>query len=227
MYIVIDTQAIHQDFHLTNIDTQRLINEARTRGWIVCIPEVVLREMLSDFRKQTGNAIQNIDNSLRDLSRFRRTDPPEKSVATLDEEVKAYEARLRTLLESQKVQALPIPSTAALDLFERYQARRKPFKSDGKGLNDVLIWESVLALCRGSTRPVALITGNTKDFADPLDELVLHTDLQDDLDSIGFGRFNAELHKSVAAFAAKFLSPTSTDTDSADAAVKESAGVSE
>lgn len=208
MFVILDTQAIHRDFHLANAATQRLLEEAPAHGMVVCLPEIVIQEMLDDFRDQLEGALQSFEKSRRDLSRLRQSDLPLEPPEDLGQEMSAYENRLRAILSEHSVQVLPIPKVDASALFPRQLAHRRPFKLDGKGLNDVLIWESIVELCVDSSRPIALITGNSKDFADPLDDLVLHTDLQDDLKDIGFPQFNAELHRSISALVEKRFAAT-------------------
>lgn len=209
MYIILDTQAIHHDFYLSYSATNRLLEEASARGWVVCVPEVVVQEMVADYREQMGSTLHAVDKHLRDLARLRAIAPATEPAGDLDAEVLAYETRLRALLEEQNVLVLPIPATTAATLFERNRDHRKPFKSDGRGLNDALLWESVLELRQKGDRPIALITGDN-DFAEPrVEPVVLHSDLQDDLDQIGLKDFhegfNAELHKSIGAFVQKYV----------------------
>lgn len=205
MYVILDTQAIHKDFHLANPATVRLLKGAAAHGLVVCIPEVVLQEMQSDFREQVERTLLTSETSRRDLSRLRSQEASAETAGDVDAEVTAYDVRLRAILADNNVRVLPVPQVTAATIFSRHLAHRKPFKPDGKGLNDVLIWESILELCAGSTRPIAVVTGNVKDFADPLDDLVLHLELQGDLNEIGFPQFNAELHKSIIAFVEKHI----------------------
>lgn len=205
MYVILDTAAIHHDFHLSNSATRRLLTEASSHGIVVCLPEVVVREMIEHFREQMERTLQAAEKSGRDLARLRLQEPATQAAGDLQMEVAAYGTRLRAILAEHDVLVLPLPNANASALLPRNLTHRKPFKADGKGLNDVLIWESILELCSGSSRPIAVVTGNIKDFADPLDDLVLHLDLQADLIDIGFPEFNAELHKSISSVVEKHL----------------------
>lgn len=96
---------------------------------------------------------------------------------------------------------MPAAYREARILLERDLAKRKPF-NEGKGMRDALLWECVLELCASSPRPLAVISTNTRDFADSRAG-VLHEDLLVDLDRIGLPRESAEFYPSIEAFLRK------------------------
>jgi hypothetical protein len=198
--VVIDTSAIHHDFDLTNHETAILLQQADRHGLHICIPEVVVQEMASHCLDQFRKTTRDLDDARRFLNRVlvrevRQLYRPEEMTRAAT----AYEAVLRRRLRALGVEILRLPrgERAMRDLLQREQLRRKPFKPDGQGLRDVLLWESVLDLCRREPRPGALVTANTRDFADESTRTQLHQHLVMDLRTVGVRR--AELYTSIGA----------------------------
>jgi len=202
-YVVLDTSVFHEDFDLSNRETSRLLTDGPSQGFQICVPEVVIQEMVSHCRQQVVTTRKNVDDARRFLTRLLGR---EVVHVYTDDELRradrAYETRLRRLLRERGVRMLPLPTgtVSSRSILRRHQLKRKPFKQDGQGLPDVFLWESVLALCRREPRPVALITANPQDFAidrrEHRDEL--HAHLVDDLADLGIEL--AELHTSIGAF---------------------------
>ena len=185
MYVILDTQAIHNDFHLRNTHTNELLTEAPTRDLVVCVPEVVVREMVADFREDTVNkTVKRLQDVYQEANHLQLLVSPDIPAIDLAAEVRAYEKRFRALLKKRKVKVLLLPSITVEQLLERGISRRKPFKKDGQGMFDALIWESVVELWRQDpNQQYALITED-KDYADG-EGAQIHPDLLADLGAVG------------------------------------------
>ncbi|MDA0302641.1 MAG: hypothetical protein O2822_08950 [Chloroflexi bacterium] len=93
-----------------------------------------------------------------------------------------------TGLEKQGVlHVLPIPEVSHEVVIDRMHRGSKPFGRGGeqreKGYRDFLIWQSVLELKPSASGALALVTGNTKDFAGANGEL--DRDLADEAHAAG------------------------------------------
>jgi len=73
---------------------------------------------------------------------------------------------------------IPYPKTPHDKIVERALQRRKPFKHNGSGYRDLLIWESVRSQAFGGHERIAFATANTADFASGSQ---LHQDLSSDI----------------------------------------------
>jgi len=95
-------------------------------------------------------------------------------------EVAAYRNAFRTRLDELNIFNLPLPNISVQILFERDIAHRKPFKPNGEGMRDALIWESVMQITREDhSWQIALIT-NDQAFMDS-SKTQLDPDLLEDL----------------------------------------------
>ena len=92
----------------------------------------------------------------------------------------------------------------------RALSRTKPFRNtDTGGYRDALLWYSVLhAATNSPTIPVALVTANSKDFADAADPSQLHQDLASDLEASGLLPTSVVLFPSLDRFLQVHVIPT-------------------
>jgi hypothetical protein len=227
VFVVLDTNTIHLDIHLSNTDTALLLEKAAQCGLEICLPEIVVQEMVAHCRRTIEQALRDARKANEKLGKLlsREVDLGAEQ-SDVDQVSLRVEPQFRALLAQKAVRVLPMPaiSSAVQLLVDRDLAHRKPFKTNGQGMRDALIWESILELCRGATRPVALISANKDDFGDSTGE-ALHVELLEDLAEVGFPPENAELHQSIRNFNEKRLGACEAETsgsgpDSADADVK-------
>lgn len=201
MFVILDTSAINLDDDLSNPDLDLLLSSVGAASLVVCIPEVVVLEMVTHRKRRIESAQRDLENAREKLGGFLSRDvPTDVTAGEVDDSVAKFETEFRTLLQARGMRVIGMPAAASdiRVLLARDFANRKPFNS-GRGMRDALIWESVLELCAGETRPLALITKNTKDFADPSGDL-LHSDLRADLEAVGFPPDDAELHQTIRGF---------------------------
>ncbi len=187
MYVILDTCSINLDFHLSGRETKRLLAEAPVNNLVVCVSEIVVKEMARHFRKELSKTRKDFDTVSAKLAHYLESEPDRVLGAdTVNNAIEDYERSFRERLEQHGVQIIPL-SGAALDAREvlnRYVGGRRPFRESGVGLTDTLMWMSVLEMCRQGPRSVALVTNNTKDFADESGEW-LHPHLLEELRLVG------------------------------------------
>ncbi len=199
-YVVIDTSAINLDFGLRNEITRRLFSWCPGVHLQVCVAEVVVLEMVAHYRAALAGELKKQELARQQLSGLvQRPVVPGVPPEDLDSLVAEFETKFRIYLAKSGVRLLPMPAAYSdvRILLDRDLARRKPF-TEGKGMRDALLWESVLELCANSQRPLVVISPNTRDFADKAGG-VLHDDLLADLAGIGLPRESAEFYPSIEA----------------------------
>lgn len=111
-----------------------------------------------------------------------------------------YEQFLNQTLLSSRAVLLPLPEISHGHMLERVLARRKPVKADGRGYQDALIWESLLAEYPTDSNPVHFVTDNWTDFAAAAEGDELALELVEDLRSIGSTEKSVRLYRRLTQF---------------------------
>lgn len=147
---------------LADIETVRLV-----------VPELVALEVVAHQRRRITEALVGLRRHLATLQ-IRTVDMPTADTATTK-----FESEWRSKL--RKAAWRPIPDGPPHRvLAERAVQRRKPFKDDGSGYRDALIFETVLQIAYEEPKTeVVFVSANTSDFGkgkfadDLLDQLEL------------------------------------------------------
>ena len=89
------------------------------------------------------------------------------NIESLDEYINKYEKYFVERLESIEFKLYPYPDVTHEKIVQKAIAKTKPFKSNGTGYCDALIWETVLEVLNNeSDCEVIFVTNNTQDFFD-------------------------------------------------------------
>lgn len=198
MRVVVDTNAFYSDLTVRG-PLRVLVSAARRGDFVLVVPEVVVQEVLKRFRVRYGEELRRYENSAKALTdltigQFDADSPP-----GIEEASVRYEAHLRDRLHAANASIPGPPSVTHDDILQRAISRRKPFKENGSGYQDTLIWLSVLE--ESELDHVTLITANTSDFGERVDEAwVLASDLREDLLEAGQDRGDVTLCLSVRDF---------------------------
>ena len=128
--MVLDTSTIYKDFTLTRPETVRMPTEARHPTFHLCLPMIVVREMVNHFREDLEEANRRLTAALQGVDRLlgRQTGIPLTS-SQMAAEVNAFQGRFAALLNRYDVHVEDVPtSLAGVEfLVERDLRRRKPF----------------------------------------------------------------------------------------------------
>jgi hypothetical protein len=129
------------------------------------ISEVVVDEVVNRFREDLEAAIQKSIIAEKDMYRLTNIHGVPRTNA-LDPilEAKKYREQLLTRIKEHGGEILHYPDIPHKRIVERDLQRKKPFKMDGSGYRDCLIWESIKNMMFLGTERVLFITNNHKDF---------------------------------------------------------------
>ena len=191
MKLVLDTNIIHEDFHLKRPRITKLSSAATKLGYDLLIPEVVVDEMVNQYRKKMASYLSSYAEVVKMMARTQERPDKYDKEAFLQTNVDEYERFLRKQIAELGIQTIPYPTVDIKELVHKDLKVKKPFKEvkDGNiGYRDALIWESIKSICQ---QPQALIedpqieflTENTRDFADS--DKTLHPDLVKELKNAG------------------------------------------
>jgi hypothetical protein len=160
VYVVVDTNVISQGSGLNERAIAALSDLSRSRAVSVVFPAPVVLEAtrhVAEGYKRAMQAVKAIRSSHRTLG--VASDLLDKLAATQDPD---WARALRATLGSIGTIA-PMPTVSHEELVQRDLAREHPFKDNGAGYRDALIWETVRDLAETGRR-IALVTANHRDF---------------------------------------------------------------
>lgn len=204
MKIVLDTNIIYQDYKLNGQRILKLYEASKRLGYELAVPEVVVDEVVNQYRRDIESAY---GTSMKGLSQLRKLAEVKgkflfESTNFVDERCVAFETAYLQRIKELGITILPYPKVAHKMMVAKDLKRIKPFKEDSKGYRDALIWETVKEQLIPSKRlfdecQIILLSENTKDFGDGGK---LHSDLEKELEDIGFTWEVVELVSDVDGF---------------------------
>lgn len=101
---------------------------------------------------------------------------------TLAEEKARYSTYLNEKLSRVRYSLIEYPNISHEVLARKAIQHKKPFKPNGQGYRDSLIWSTILELAGGGNLDqIGFVSSNIRDFADESDHRQLHPDLLEDI----------------------------------------------
>lgn len=164
IYIVLDTNVLHNDWNLTGTRLTLLTESAQKLNHQICIPMVVVDELVNQYQTEIQDKANAYNKALKSLSHMRT--PLAYAKLDVQKEKDTYKEWMKQELASKNVRVLPYPSTKHDFLVSKELWQLKPFLNSEKGYRDALIWESIKE-CKKKigTELLIFVSENTNDFA--------------------------------------------------------------
>jgi hypothetical protein len=170
MDVILDSTALIADFQLTTAAISGLLGGSKERRINLFVPELVLLEVVHNWRERVSEAVAKAESSLHSAKRVGLTSLA-VTIPSIDDEVATYEGHLRQKLKDAFVQICAIPDISHATLVDKAIQRRAPFADKGAGYRDALIWESVKEVLRTDEGGVVFVTANKSDFGRSSDSI--------------------------------------------------------
>jgi hypothetical protein len=177
--IVLDSNFfISHQFDLTAPDFQILARAAGLGVATLVVPEVVVAEVERKFHDFLVAEADKVSKAEALIERWTgRAPAPAVDVATLSGQ---FNARFSDWRKKNNVVVPPTRAVSSEALVARALKRQKPFRDNGDvGMRDAIIWETLIQLAADDEEEIALLSRNTRDFADK-DGMALHPDLAEE-----------------------------------------------
>ena len=189
MKIIIDTNIINKDYKLHGKYIVTLSGAAAKLGYDVCVPEVVVDEIVSHYKDELLEAHDTYNKGVSKLKKLLPEMP--KSIIselTVEDQLQKFREQYESELQAKNIKILPYPNVDHKSIVAKELDKKKPFKDSQKGYRDSLIWETVKSELIPAKDlfdecQILLLTRNTKDFADASG---LHQDMKDELLALGY-----------------------------------------
>lgn len=181
VHVAFDTSALVEDWWLERAATRALLAQARRGKAMLWVPEVVVAELVNKRTERLRAQWHKHSGATRAVGELMA---PDRRGAWRAGDIDFaadradYERQLRQRLQQADVRIAPWPEVTHEDLVTRDLARSRPFKQNGSGYRDALIWETVKEIVEEHPGDdVILISTNNADFAAPKSD-DLHADLK-------------------------------------------------
>lgn len=178
--IVFDTNILHDVYWFTQPKWQLILSVIELLPYELSIPRVVYDEILAHYKKSLESKIQNYNKSLKDINNIvQKSNQINQITIDIDVNYNEYKRAFDAISYHPKIEIQDYPNVNHQDIIDRAILRRKPFKPNGSGYRDTLIWESVKNLLN-ENKEIIFITNNSKDFLDE-SKIDIDKDLKDEL----------------------------------------------
>jgi predicted nucleic acid-binding protein len=203
MRVILDTNIFLQDIPLESPAFVTFLSGLRPAGYELIVPQLVYDELINKYIEEYSKFLElgrklgiNPHGPIRQRIRQDASKAAEE-----------YAKYLQTKLPIKKL--VDYPSTPHNLLVRRALARRKPFRNtDTGGYRDALLWDTIIILAQEIPQsPIAFITSNQKDFSAPGQPQKLHSELIQDLTSVGKPVSEVRLFNTLTQFVDENISP--------------------
>ena len=208
MHIVLDANIIIAEGFGNSAQFRLLLSTLGILRHTLYIPKPAIEEVVAKFEEKFDQGINEIKRGTRTLSRLLAGDvqTPVELLPDKCAESTPFRRRLEGHFRNPLCAVLDYPNTSHEKLVMRSTNRRKPFKNNGIGYIDSLIWETTLELAAEVDSQVVLLSNNSRDFSDGKGNL--HTDLIEELTNYGLPTNKVVLVLSLADFIKRYVVPT-------------------
>jgi len=156
MLIILDANILCKDYLLNKPQTRLLLENLTLLRAVICVPEVVLDEVVNKYCEHIRNNVDTINKVIAEFnalllhgvaSNTHALEHMEQlnKASKLDTEYhkSEYKKYILATFRKHKIKLLNYPTIPHNIIVQRDLSRKLPFKPSGKGYRDCLIWESI------------------------------------------------------------------------------------
>ncbi len=178
MRIIFDTNVLRTDFLLGSNNFRILIDFVEKTASTIVLPEIVLEELLSLYKKELYRRISQVNKSLRELNQITLEDLGIALEINVEKEVEEYRMRCLSKLGSFHLERVAYKDSYLKDIVKRSIERIKPMSAKGEEFRDSILWLTILDYLQSEKGgEVIFISSDIKDFGNS-DGSALHSDLR-------------------------------------------------
>lgn len=168
MDVIIDTNIIRKDLKLNDKNFEILVDYLNKTNSRIIFPSIVIEEIKGLYKRVLNNKLEEFLTSHNKLdSTLINHKLPEVPSIQVEEEVKQYINYVHEKLGTSENNVIEYKDSYLSELVSRAINRRKPIDEKGQEFRDGILWLTLLDYTKQKEeKRIALISGNTKDFAD-------------------------------------------------------------
>lgn len=161
--LILDTNIIYSDHWLQGTNFKILFEGKKVLPMEVYMPEIVIDEAINHYKENLEEKLSIAQKTVFQLNKHLKNELAKDLKLDLGVEVEKYRQFLNSEIKSRGIKILPYPQIDHKRIVEHDLKRLKPFKKDGSGYRDYLIWHSVEKEI-SIEHEVIFVTANTNDF---------------------------------------------------------------
>lgn len=171
------------------------------------LPEIVLDEVSGKYKEKLTDLKNNIKKTNKEIGSLIGEE--KQIIIDIDQDSMAndYKNSLREEFQTHEhMKTVPYPSTTHKEIANRAILKLKPFKENGEGYRDCLIWETIKSLLKENPNSnLIFVTANRSDFFDKNDNL--STVLIEDLEKYSISKDRIQVFNSLFSLMREFINP--------------------
>lgn len=177
--IVVDTNALHDIYWFNQAKWQLIFSAIENLPYKLSIPIVIYHEIIAHYRKKLSDSVKSYNRQISDCNFLINEDKIDLINIDIDFYTSKYKDEFDKISRHEKIIIEDYPDISHELLILKAANKIKPFKHNGSGYRDTLIWESIKKLLINDEQ-IIFITNNWKDFCDESHKN-LHQDLKREL----------------------------------------------
>ena len=180
--IFLDTSILIRENFFRSPSALLFLRATQFLGIKIIIPQIVIDEIKGKYPLNLIEKHRQFDKQRKQINNLTQ-----KKVADLDllYENKLFSKWINKVINFDNLEVLPYPKISLEEIVRASYKLKKPFKENGEGYKDYIIWESIVSYINNheGNEEFYFLTGNVRDFCVKKDDkLMLHEDLTRHID---------------------------------------------
>lgn len=205
-----DTNIYYDQYYMRDTRFIAVIESLDQLNLVWGLPEVVYEEVVQKHRERVGELNKSIKKLNKEIRQTLDDDFALREI-NVKKKCKDYRVAFKKLFKSEtNMVFIPFPKVTHKKVIKRAVAKRKPFKKNGQGYRDTILWEAVLSeLSSNEYEKIIFVTENRSDFLNR--NRRLHQELVRDLKELKIPQANLEIFPSLYSFEKEYIQPKLSD----------------
>ncbi|MGO4708202.1 PIN domain-containing protein [Chryseobacterium sp. 2TAF14] len=183
MNIILDTNIFRADFFLKSKDFEVLFDYTEKTHSNIILLDIVLQEIEKLYDEELKEKYEAFKKVNFDLKKLLSEQNLELIEIDFEKQKKIFKENLLEKCQiSDYNEVFKLDDSVFANIVKRAIYKEKPFKNNGTGFKDAILWESIIKyLQHNQYQDIIFISNNVKDFADENNKNKLHPFLVDEI----------------------------------------------
>jgi hypothetical protein len=144
--IVVDTNALHDVYWFNQAKWQLIFSAVESLPYKLSIPIVVYHEIIAHYKTKLLDSIKACNRKANDCNYLTNENVIDPINIDIEYYISKYKEEFEKISKHPKIIIDDYPEVDHKFLISKAVNKKKPFKQNGSGYRDALIWESIKRL---------------------------------------------------------------------------------